>query len=516
MVQILRLLRDSFNHDLAYNLTRPYPFGKWFKPTVIAGFLLFFGLFTTFNLATNGYDMQPLYTRNPNGTEAKRHWYHKAIFTWGDDKLNPKCQHLDISVGDEFMTTNLGLRYTVTGVFFRPGATSPWAQRSSLSYHNNTLTNCQVDLINVDLVKADNSEPGKHYWWSWMDSDAEATAHCDITNEDGLFTINFMVKYKTLSTLYNYVAIDNATTHASVWWGTRMLNNYFTGIQYVMSGPLPDKSTSTPLFTRAGISFHAGAPDVSIKDEKLFGIWYFFLASGGGIDNQVDVTFDVGRVYNNVTFTESRPLTEGLSFAKVFRSLVLVDLGNDEAPNLLLDPDLLQYALNPPDNFNRLPGGPLNDGRQGLDWWKIRGISPPGRPVGAGTAVPMNESFAKFQHLTGSLGTKNASINAQYICSQPMKKGNSTMALFTLVANFALLQVVWMVFKFLADQAVSSEEHAMYCEGCIPKGQGVGDTSGARGSVSMSMRSRRNNSMRLSSSRELLRDSQIEDGNTSD
>jgi hypothetical protein len=58
-----------------------------------------------------------------------------------------------------------------------------------------------------------------------MDTSALAIAHCDILNDDGISTINFSTSYATLATEYAYVAIDNATTHASVWWGTRLLNN---------------------------------------------------------------------------------------------------------------------------------------------------------------------------------------------------------------------------------------------------------------------------------------------------
>jgi hypothetical protein len=294
-----------------------------------------------------------------------------------------------------------------------------------------------------------------------MDSNAEARAHCNILNDDGISTINFSASYATVATEYAYVAIDNATTHASVWWGTRLLNNYFTGLQYIMSGNLTGSSTT---FTAAGMTFSSGNA-TSIKDVHLFSPWFYFLVSDGRIAN--DVPADISTLYNNLSLWSSPPLTEGLFFAKVLSSLVLVDLGNSQAPNLLLDPDMLQYALNPSDDFNRQPKAALGSGSPAYDWFKFEGISPPGQPHITENSVPMDQSYAAFSNQTGHLKTQNASIYTQYICSAPRKKSTPTIFLLVVVADYVLFQLWWLIFKFFADGHYSEKSPTTnYCQGC--------------------------------------------------
>ncbi|KAI9859123.1 MAG: hypothetical protein M1813_007079 [Trichoglossum hirsutum] len=496
--------------ELSYNLSRKYPFGKLFKALVFAGAILILIPLTVFNIATNGYDNQPKYTTDPNTTESERKWYNKPIFTWGDDRLNPKCQHIGISVGHEFMTTNLGLRYTVRRILhFAPG--SPIAQQqSTVSYHNNTLTNCEVNEVNIRLKKADLSKPQKNnLWWSWMDSSADAVARCDITNDEGFFTLEFLVEYATLFSDYSYVAVDDAINYASFWWGARLLNAYFLATQYVMSGQLPDSNDNTPIYTHATLSYRAGS-NTSMKDPKLFSNWYYFLESNGNINN---IPPDVSEIYNNASFSLSRPLTEGLFFAKVFRSFILVDLGNSQAPNLLLDPNLLQYALDPgADDFNRGSGAPLIYDPKKPDW-QFAAFSPPNKKLERETAVLMDEAFAKFKDQTGPLKTKPAYIYMEYICSVPEKKATSAVVLFTLVADFALFQTAWMLFKYVADRTATwKKPSGNYCEGCldyrrrlIPMDDEDGD--------SINLQKAKNFHSRSSSTQSLVQDGNLDGGN---
>ncbi|KAF2182930.1 hypothetical protein K469DRAFT_690384 [Zopfia rhizophila CBS 207.26] len=267
---VRRLVED----ELSYNLSRKYPYSKWFKLYVLLGSVVVLSSFTLFNLATNGFDKQ----------------------------------------------------------------------------------------LSIYLRRADMAKPDKVYrWWSWMDNSADAVARCDIVNNEGFFALELLVKYDTMVEYYGYIAVNNATTHASFWWGARLLNAYFVGTKYVMSGQLPD-SKDTPISTRGTLGYHNKDTTTSMKDSKLFDSWFLFLDSGGGVSNSENTKPDNGEFYNNPSFSTSRPLTEGFFFAKIFRSLILVDLGNSIAPNLLLDPDLLQCALNPADDdFNRTPGAPLRN-----------------------------------------------------------------------------------------------------------------------------------------------------------
>ncbi|KAK5206675.1 hypothetical protein LTR41_007668 [Exophiala xenobiotica] len=429
---------------------------------VIVSFSILFGFFTVFNVATNGYDLQLQYTDNPNSTFAESQWFNNVFFTWGDDKLKPVCQEQNLQIGTEFMTTNMGLSYTIRAITSPSNNSHEIAQHSSISYLNNVLQNCRVNVVNVYLRKADWSAPPS-FWWSWMFNSGGADVLCDVVNGAGTFTIRFDVSYGGLARSYDYVAIDNYRTHASVWWGTRILNNYFNGIQVVMSTLSIGQDV---IITNGQLGYLAPNVTVtSIKDDKMFGLTYYLLASDGSITNEADDGLSLETYFNNPRAVQSLLLTEGLSFAKVFSSLILVDMGDTQAPNLLLDPDLVQYALDAPDDFNRNPRGPLHDA-SGEDWWKSRGISPPGQPSIENNTVPMNQAWEQFKDQMGPLGTRNASIYTQYSCSVPVKKSLASVVLGVLIANYVLLRTVWAVVQFVMGRWVERDPKAMYCEGC--------------------------------------------------
>lgn len=461
-------LIQFIQYEFSYNLSRKYPF-TWFKLVAIIGMPLLFLFFAVLSLATSGYSLQPMSTTDPNSTEAKQYWFNNEFFTWGDDALQPKCERLDLSVGSQLMTTNMGLTYTLKAI------SNQTKQHSQLSYLNNVLQNCQVKSINVYLRKADFSLPGHSFWWSWGLSFAAAEAECEVTTEGGLFTLHFSVRYETHPKSYDFVIIDDYDTHASIWWGTRLLDNYFNGLLTMMSQFKFAPPGDAQLCTSSQIAYFPGE-DGSVRDNKFFKLSYYFLASDGGILNDGNHFREPDQLYNNESELLSRPMTEGLFFAKAFYSLMLVDLGQDHAPNLLLDSDQLQYALDPPDNFNRERGGPLY-AADGLDWWKFQGISPPGQPAEESNSVPMRQSYEKFKDQTGPLQTRNASIYSQYTCSIPRRKSKANVILTMLLTGFVFSQTAWTILKFVAEQFVSAADStAMYCEGCIAQGHRLVDT----------------------------------------
>jgi hypothetical protein len=467
--------------ELSYNITRSYGYGKKFKVWVFIVSMIVFGGLTVVNLATNGYDKQPVYTSDPNTTVTQLHWYNHKIFTWGDDTLEPKCQHVDIPIGHQFLTTNLGLRYTLQKIEAQDGR-----PRASLSYHNNTLTDCEIHEVGISLQNSGFAKPkGKYPWEPWIISTADAVARCNITTDEGPLRLEFKTDYKTYIEDFSWIAVGDPTSHAMFWWGARLMNAYFVGTQYAMSGPLPDTNDDTPVYTRARLSYkiHSESNKMSIRDPSLFEIWFYFLDGDTGVrETKEKYGLTTSMLYNNASYSKSRPLTEGLFFAKVFRSVILADLGNTQTENLVLDPDLLQYALNPgEDDFNRVSGAPLSCnstdcGSTSLDWWKFTGIALPGEWPSAQTAVPFHEAYAKLKDKTGKLETKAATINTFYTCSVPRGKATSAMLLFTLVANLALFQTAWGVFKHVLDQRITwNNKETNYCQGCV-KGYGAVET----------------------------------------
>lgn len=242
-----------------------------------------------------------------------------------------------------------------------------------------------------------------------------------------------------------------------------------------------------------------------MKDSKLFSNEFFFLDNKGGVGDLGNVKPGNGEFYNNPSLDESRSLTEGSFFAKIFRSLILVDLGNSTLPNLLLDPDLLQYALNPEeDDFNRVSGAPLRNTTK-FDWFKFNAIPPPNLPLEEKTAVPLDQAFAKFKDQTGNLETKTASIYAEYICTVPEKKSTSAMVLFTLVANLALFQTAWALFKYVLDRKVTwKNPYSNWCEGCRTDNHGLVTMVNEDNSSVDFQKTKRSYSIGSSSTRRLL------------
>lgn len=53
----------------SYSISKPYPF-RWFTPVVLVGGVILAVLLSLINLSANGYYLKPLYTSDPNGTEA--------------------------------------------------------------------------------------------------------------------------------------------------------------------------------------------------------------------------------------------------------------------------------------------------------------------------------------------------------------------------------------------------------------------------------------------------------------
>lgn len=161
-------------------------------------------------------------------------------------------------------------------------------------------------------------------------------------------------------------------------------------------------------------------------------------------------------------------MTEGLHSAKILFSLLSLDLGNCQAPNLLLDDRGLQYAILAPDDYNRDPGRSLNGSRSqlyGSD--RYNQIPAPGSNDTNSGLVTLRESYNKFQPMMGPLGCNNATIVSQYLCSVPQQKNGGAMLFSILLADLLFLQAAWKILTWIADGMVSrGNTEAMYCQGC--------------------------------------------------
>lgn len=177
----------------------------------------------------------------------------KAPFNWGD-RLRPICEPRLLTVGDQLFTTNLGFTWEITSISRPSASIQGFTSLSSIPYLNNTLEDCRLDKVSITLIKADLAPP-PGWWISWTPSYATTSAICLIMTESGPTTITLQTPYQTLGdSSYSYVVEDNYTTHASIWWGTRLLNAYWIGLESVMS--ITELQDDNEFFMRGVLDYH--------------------------------------------------------------------------------------------------------------------------------------------------------------------------------------------------------------------------------------------------------------------
>lgn len=151
-------------------------------------------------------------------------------------------------------------------------------------------------------------------------------------------------------------------------------------------------------------------------------------------------------------------------------SLISIDLGNSRLPNLLLDDESLQYALSAPNDMNRQPGGLLYDNFTGfVEFYRSNKIPKPWDHSGRKeNLVFLNESYSAFRSQMGELGTNNATILSQYLCSVPEQKSTWTMLIAIVMADIVFLQTAWRLFSLAAENMASNNsDTALFCKGCL-------------------------------------------------
>ncbi|KAI0528128.1 hypothetical protein F5B22DRAFT_583794 [Xylaria bambusicola] len=460
----------------SYPISRPYP-QRWFTPVALVVSIVFAGLFSLVNLGSNGYYPRTIYTTDPNTTISTRSdkWFFKAPFNW-DSTINPKCEPQFISVGDTFFSTNLGLSYQVASFSQLNEESNTTISLPSVLYYNNTLEDCHTLAVEIHLLKEGQATPPS-WWISWRNSYAKATAQCSIMSESGPSNITLRVTYSSSQTrpyddsiIYENFISDNITTHASMWWGSRLVEAALYGVMTTMS--LLQTSDDNEIVS-ANLGYYwddLRSPLKSIRDGDLFDLTFSFIDSAAHITNNFNVGFDSDQLWtllNNDTIVFSSVLTEGLYFAKLIHSIFAVDLANTRLSSFLLDNDSLKYATSGSGDMNRLPGGVLYEGASNHIPGDILFGSIP-YPTDRNRSILINESYSTIAPVTGPLETKNATIFTQYICSVPEQKSAGAMLLAILVADLVFLQATWVVLNWIA-QAITKKQYptAMACEYCL-------------------------------------------------
>jgi hypothetical protein len=141
-----------------YPITRPYPF-RYYTPFVIIFLTIASVLLSLFNTIVTGYDLRVPYSANPNATIARKIWYDKPFFD-GIKKLSPSCEAKEIGVQKRFNTNKNGFTYSLQSI----KNVQDMLPSSSMLYLNNTLENCSINYIKIEMEK-DRARTAQQVAW---------------------------------------------------------------------------------------------------------------------------------------------------------------------------------------------------------------------------------------------------------------------------------------------------------------------------------------------------------------
>jgi hypothetical protein len=222
-----------------YNITRPYPF-KWFTWVVSIGGAVLVVLFSVLNYAANAYTLTSVYTTDPNSTIAENRWFERAPFSLTNKNV-ASCQAQDIPINTQLFTTHLGLTYTLANVTHN--VEDDVAIQPALTYLNNTLTNCSVNMVSLDAENTNKMGNYPHWAWetsivsvslatSWLVSTtyaSQAAVTCLIDNGVGTHSIqialNVQWRPKTFMASNQPTTFIRLNRHnqANLWWANEIL-----------------------------------------------------------------------------------------------------------------------------------------------------------------------------------------------------------------------------------------------------------------------------------------------------
>ncbi|KAJ3460340.1 hypothetical protein MRS44_011207 [Fusarium solani] len=417
----------------SYPISRPYPF-RWFTPVTLVGCVVLAVVFTLINLGSSGFYLKSEFTSDPNSTiSGKTEWFMKPQFSW-ENSLEPKCEPKMLSTVKSLKRVNDSDAKSVENF-------------PSTPYLNNTLEDCFLDRASLKLKKSDAI--GSRTWWiSWSAaSTLEATAACSVMTQLGRVNISLALQYSGgTDHLYGYILEDNPIEHASICWGTRLLNAYLAGVWQIMSLTQQVSDGKEDHYWAFGdilyirnLSEQESDAWIASSHGRIVTTSMVTVDSPLGFANDFSDTKNLTYLFENPKDPLSPVATEGLHYAKPLHSLISIDLGNCQAPNILLNDDALKYAIDTPESPNRKPKKDL-DYRTG----KYKGS------MGRYSKIPrpntfynknltfLDEPYDEFRPLTGKLGCQNSTIAAQYLCSVPKSKSIGTMILAILIANLVV------------------------------------------------------------------------------
>ena len=468
--------------SFSYNVSRSYPF-KWFTPVVFVGGIVISVLVSFLSIATSGYQFVATSSADPNSTVSSHIWFDR----WSSPPLigtiQPICQSATISLNSVLYTNNSALAYTLTDVW-QESNTSALADTftgvlqdsdkegrlsfGSLVYHNNPLRNCHIRQITISFEGF--QRPPHNIATQQQGALVNADTICWIETPSGLTGLRLTAAYDYLPdvSLSEFASFRgrNSTTQASLYWGESLLYMYWV----LLTNNLHQESQDAKFDLFKGdaqfnLDHDAPSDESGVKSLDFFSIRCWFLSfSERGISPNATLcsSNNIAQLaYNTSAYPFSSIWIPADSISKALYYTVLADLGqaNSSYPNLLTDPELLEYFNQ---NFTSIV--------QSI----AQGVRPYGENVGldAGLAtVPyVRHNSSQYQ-----LNIHPSTLATNYLCQVPQLKAMSSLIVAVLIADLVLLQTIWRVFKLCIDTVLVKRHPEMkYCEGCL---QTTKDTS---------------------------------------
>ncbi|KAM7211020.1 hypothetical protein V8F06_013605 [Rhypophila decipiens] len=465
----------------SYPISREYPY-DWFPWVVVIGG-------TVFSLATKGYYLEVMFTRNPNVTEAELYWFSRAPFSW-TDPLSATCQAAEIQVGTSIFTDKLWRAFTISRVNIR-GDQDPSHEvlEPVLVYKNNVLEDCTVGRIVISVRNE--------------------------TTLAGQYIMSYERFMDRLNVWAEVICNVNTDPPAQIYLSARLTNRY--GTWQGDAGVINNPSTVTDsMRKRSGVivgEFLLSLSDQLIKRQQQ-------LLTRDTVDSNPDLVPAIYQLTHNHSIaditspeflvgTKMTPAARGPStaagstqqfndfdltplnlpptkpslstgdlssspvppiidrIAKVFYSLLLADLGQPDdtvvtSRNILVDwtDELME----------------LNDEATGVprDWtyinyWKDATVDMALPSKDNGTASPAGAST-----IAGGIGSDwtRSTIYTQYTCQVPKQRVTGSVIIAVFISDLVLLQALWTVFTWgtmwwMQRGNSKKRDTVMYCQGCV-------------------------------------------------
>lgn len=361
------------------------------------------------------------------------------------NNLDANCLATDLRIGTSFITTNLGLQHSITDAYSGTDIEGARGNIPAISYLNNTLENCEVNQIDINFLRESFCSGPQCTMIAWVSTTISAQSTCTVPAAQPPYSVTFKTNYAAWPGEQQIYLNINPHNQASMYVGSILSGLWYSGLlsKLAISEP-PDGS----LYANGQAHLKRGnTADIESMDFFNYsGSFGYINGTTYGLGpNGADFEWAPLSFWND-TENDIRPyMPQQLDvFAKALYSEILVDLGQNDGPNMLTNRDILQHYLD-----ETFKVGSVDD----------LGIYNPVKQIWAGNITAQE---------LGSLGAKPARIFLQYICQVPKLKGAGQLIFAVIIGDLVLLQAFWKCFKMVVDLNLSrADVNAMHCEGCV-------------------------------------------------